>query len=313
VGWHPSPRSGVMELKTKWSEAIGMRSLRRVALVAAFSGALACAASASVAAPMKGSVQIVQAVPGASVEVTLDGAEVGTALEVGTIVGPFALAPGPHTVRFVDSAGEAPVTMTVTIAAGSSTDVVLHRPASISGRPEANTYEMPTSPIGPGKARVLLAHTATVPPADVRVDGKIVFTNIANGEFADADVSAGTHEVALLPTGETGDPILGPLDVTLKEQTVTMVYAVGSPSNGSMRVIAHVSRIASDGSVVPESLDTGSAGLVADRRVSPFDSRRSGSSSGMTPWLVVGIVLVGTIAGLRAPRSPRRLSEGPNG
>jgi hypothetical protein len=302
-----------MELKPKWSEAIGMRSLRRVAMVAAFSGGLACAASASVAAPMKGSVQIVQAVPDASVGVTLDGAEVGTAVKVGTILGPFALAPGPHTVRFVDSAGEAPVTMTVTIAAGSSTDVVLHRPASISGRPLANTYETPTSPIGPGKARVLLAHTATVPPADVRVDGKIVFTNIANGEFADADVSAGTHEVALLPTGESADPILGPLDVTLKEQTVTMVYAVGTPTNGSMQVIAHVSRIASDGSVVPESLNTGSAGLVADRRVTPFDSRRSGSSSDMTPWLVVGIVLVGTIAGLRAPPSPRRLSEGPDG
>jgi hypothetical protein len=294
-----------------------MRSVHRVALVAAFSGVLAFAASASVAAPMKGSVQIVQAVPDASVEVTLDGAEVGKAVVVGSILGPFALAPGEHTVRFVGAAGGAEVTTAVTIAAGSSTDVVLHRPASISGRPVANTYETPTSPIGPGKARVLLAHTATVPPADVRVDGKIVFTNIANGEFAEADVAAGTHEVALLPTGETGHPILGPLNVTLEAQTVTMVYAVGTPTNRSMRVIAHVSRISSDGSVVPASLGTGSAGLVADRRVSPFDSRRSnspsGSSSGTTAWLFVGMVLVGTIAGLRAPRSPLRVSDGPDG
>jgi hypothetical protein len=302
-----------MRLKANRSEAMGMRSLHRVALVAAFSVTLVCAASASVAAPTKGSVQIVQAVPDASVEVTLDGAKVGTAVHLGTILGPFALAPGGHTVRFVGTTGEPPVTVAVTIAAGSSTDVVLHRPASISGAPKANTYETPTSPIGPGKARVLLAHTATVPPADVRVDGKTVFTNIANGEFAEAEVPAGTHEVALLPTGETEHPILGPLKVTLKAQTITMVYAVGSPTNGSMQVIAHVSRIAGDGSVVPASVDTGSAGLAADLRVTPFDSRRSGSSSDMTPWLVVGIVLVGTIAGLRAPRSPRRLSERPDG
>ena len=289
-----------------------MRSLRRVALVAAFSGALVCAASAAVAAPTKGAVQIVQAVPGASVEVRLDGAKVGTAVDVGAILGPFALAPGRHTVRFVDPTGKPPVTTAVTVKAGSSTDVVLHRPASISGRPEVNTYEAPTGPIGPGKARVLLAHTATVPPADVRVDGKTVFTDIANGEFAEAEVPAGTHQVALLPTGETENPILGPLAVTLKARTITMVYAVGTPTNGSMQVITHVSRIASDGSVVPASVDTGSAGLAANRRVTPFDSRRSGSSSGMTPWLVVGIVLVGTIPGLRAPRT-RRLSEGPDG
>ena len=37
------------------------------------------------------------------------------------------------------------------------------------------TYQTPVEPIGPGKARVLVAHTATVAPADVQVDGKVVF------------------------------------------------------------------------------------------------------------------------------------------
>ena len=36
-------------------------------------------------------------------------------------------------------------------------------------------YPTPVEPIGPGKARVLVAHTATVAPADVQVDGKVVF------------------------------------------------------------------------------------------------------------------------------------------
>ena len=106
-----------------------------------------------------------------------------------------------------------------------------------------SSYGTPTDPIGPGKARVLVAHTATVAPADVRVDGQTVFTNIANGEFATADVPAGTHEVELLPTGSTTQPILGPIDLTVAAGTVSMVYAVGNPRDGSMKVILHSGRL----------------------------------------------------------------------
>ena len=109
---------------------------------------------------------------------------------------------------------------------------------------------------------MLIAHTATVAPADVRVDGKRIFTNIANGEFATADVPAGQHRVALLATGEDTQPILGPIDVTLQPRTVTMVYAVGTPTNGSMRVIAHAAQLTADGTVKPATIKTGSAGLA---------------------------------------------------
>ena len=82
-----------------------------------------------------------------------------------------------------------------------------------------SVYSAASDPIESGKARVLLAHTATTAPADVVVDGQTVFSNIANGEFGEADVAAGAHEVSLLPAGVTGDPILGPLDVTLEPGT----------------------------------------------------------------------------------------------
>ena len=117
---------------------------------------------------------------------------------------------------------------------------------------------------------MLVAHTATVAPADVKVDGQVVFANIANGEFATADVPAGKHVVALLPTGETTDPILGPLTVELVPQTVTMVYAMGDPEQDTMELVAHSARLAADGSLVPSMIGTGSAGLAADVRVTPF-------------------------------------------
>ena len=111
-------------------------------------------------------------------------------------------------------------------------------------------------------------------PADVRVDKQTVFTNIANGEFAEADVAAGGHQVALVPSGTDRRAFLGPLDVSLRAETVTMVYAVGSPSNNSMRVVSHSAGLSSDGSVCPSRIETGSdAGLVRGVRVSLFDAR----------------------------------------
>jgi len=107
-----------------------MRSLTRVALGGLLVGALLCVAPTSVGAPSEGAIQIVQAVPDASVDVTLDGKKVGTAVEVGKILGPFSVVTGEHTVRFAGPNG-APVTATVTVKGGSSTDVVIHRPASV--------------------------------------------------------------------------------------------------------------------------------------------------------------------------------------
>jgi Domain of unknown function (DUF4397) len=241
-----------------------------VALVAtAFGRPVDTVAKATASAGSAGRVLVVQALPGASVDLAVDGTVVKKQVRVGAMVGPLSLSSGSHELEF-SGAPRGTVRTSVTVRPGSSSDVVLHRPASVDGDPVVNTYQTPLAPIGPGKARIFLAHTATVAPADAAFDGKVVFTNIANGEYADADVPAGPHRVALLPTGTTDDPILGPLDVTLAPRTATMVYAVGNPHSGSMNVIVHTVRLASDGSAAPRSMDTGSAGLVDGVRVVPF-------------------------------------------
>jgi hypothetical protein len=147
-----------------------------------------------------GQLTVVQAVPGQVYAVSIDGDDVHQNAAAESVLGPYPLAPGEHRVQFTDAQGNAQVATTVDVAADSSGDVVLHRPAEVGGDPVVNLYRTPQSPIAPGKARVLVAHTATVAPADVRVDGQVVFTDIANGEYATADVASGTHSVALLPT-----------------------------------------------------------------------------------------------------------------
>ena len=216
-----------------------------------------------------GHVAIVQAVPGANVDVVVDGRTLASGVAPGKVLGPYELSAGEHQVDFSGSGGLSQAT-TLDVAAGSNQDVVLHLPASVGGKAEVTSYQTPTEPIGPGKARVLVAHTANVAPADVRVDGTVVFTNIANGEFATADVPAGKHVVALLPTGESGPVILGPLTVDLTPSTITMVYAIGNPDDNTMTLVAHEATLAADGSLVPSTIATGSAGLAADVRVHPF-------------------------------------------
>ena len=80
--------------------------------------------------------------------------------------------------------------------------------------------------------------------------------------------------MALLPTGRTSDPILGPLDVPLEARTLSMIYAYGNPQDASMNVIAHTSVLAADGAVRPTTIDTGSASLADGVTVTSFQLGR---------------------------------------
>ena len=225
--------------------------------------------SSSGALASTGRLFVVQAVPGTAYTVWVDGEQEQEAVETGTVLGPLDLGAGEHEVRFEPDQGEA-MTASVSVRAGASADLVLHLPADPGGDPVADVYRVSAKPVAPDTARVLVAHTATVPPADVRVDGTVVFEDIANGEFATADVPGGQHSAEVVPAGTSEDPILGPLDVDLPAGTVTMVYAVGTPANGSMNVISHQESIATKKAAPLREIGTGSAGLVRARQVTTY-------------------------------------------
>jgi hypothetical protein len=273
------------------------------------------ATAPAIAAPSTGAATgrlvLVQALPKQDLDIAIDGRVVERGTTTGAVLGPFQVAPGEHRVEF--SHGTTRLVSTVRVAAGSSSDVVVHLPAQVNGSPVVNSYRTPLAPIPPGKARVLIAHTATVAPADVRVDGTVVFHDIANGEYATADLAAGAHTVALLPSGLDSPPILGPLHVSLEAGTVTMVYAVGNPRTHSMNVILHKAAVTSNGAVAPASIDTGSVGLAADLPVHPFSvvAALSGATSAKPPTARPAApsliaVLVATAVALAAGRGAGR-------
>jgi hypothetical protein len=230
-------------------------------------------AAAQAEKPSTGRVFIVQALPDTDVSITVGQDETTTGVGTADIVGPLRLPPGRHEITVEGTSAESwEMQASVDVAAGQSVDVVIHRPASPAGEPIATVYQAPLAPVKQRTGRVLLAHTATVPPADIKLDGKVAFANIANGEFVEAEVPAGKHSAAIVPTGQKGPALLGPLTLEVPELTLTSVYAIGRPQNGSMDVVVHQIPLPMRGSAAPDDINTGSAGLVAGEHVTEFGS-----------------------------------------
>ena len=233
-----------------------------------------------------GKVFVIQGVPGASVDVSIDGKTVDTGAEAKAILGPMSLTDGKHTITFTSD--QWTVTSSFQVHARSA-DIVLHWPAEIGPKPETTVFKNDIRPVSAGKGRLTVAHTAVVPPADIRVDQKVLFSNIANGEFISAEVPAGTYSVDIVPTGQDTDPLLGPVDLPVKGGVLTRVFAIGQPTNGSMDAIVQVLPLRQTGSKAPNQVNAGSAGLVAIPSVpAPKDS--TGSFAG----------LAGAVAGIAA-------------
>lgn len=248
--------------------------------------------SASSAAPADSQVFMVQGLPGESVSVSVDG---GTERELaaGTVSDGVTLASGEHVLSFTGKDTAWRMDVDVDLRAGGSTDVVIHRPASPDGDPIVTTFENPRAPVTSDRGRVQVAHTATVPPADIVVDGDVVFANVANGEFATAEVPAGVHDVSIVPTGQTGPALLGPVDLEVEPATLTRVYAIGQPEGNSMNVVVATLPLSTNGSQAPEQVNTGSAGLVSDRSASA-DSWTLGWAAALVP-VVAGLTIGATL------------------
>jgi len=212
-------------------------------------------------------VYIVQGLPGDSLDVAVDGDTVAKNVKTAAVVGPFKVKAGSRKVTFSDN-GKVVLERMVTVKADSSWDVVGHLPASSSAKPVVTVFKNDLSAVPAGKASLVVAHTASVPPADIRVNGKVLFANIANGESLKLTVPVATYKVAIVPAGEKKPVLLGPLSLTVQGGAVNRVYAVGDPEKKTMNVAVHVIATGSSGSGKPSEVNTGTGGQAVGERPS---------------------------------------------
>ena len=214
------------------------------------------------AAGPSGQVYLVHGLVGEVLDIVVDGTVVAPAVRPKSIVGPLRLAPGRHVAQLrTGSRVRAQAALTVT--AGASVDVVAHRSGDAGGTPALTVFTDDLSPVGPGKVRLAVAHTAAAPPADIRVDGTVLFSNVASGEALTLVVPAKAYSVDLVPTAASSPVILGPLQLTLEAGTLTRVFAVGDVRAGTMDAIVHQLPIPVSGAQVPGSVPTGDGGQLA--------------------------------------------------
>jgi hypothetical protein len=221
------------------------------------------AAAAQVAAlENEATLYVVQGLPGAAIDVAVDGQTVARNVQTTNVVGPFAVNAGTRTVMFTDGQGRVVAENTVDAGAGSNSDLVLHLTTAAGDPPVVTRFANDLTGVPSDKASLTVAHTAAVPPADIRVDGKVLFANIANGESLNLVVPVSTYSVDIVPAGESSPVVFGPVNLTVQGGSLNRVYAVGDPAATTMNVAVHVLKVPETGSAQPTTVDTGTGGMA---------------------------------------------------
>ena len=263
------------------------------------------------AAPATGTVYVVQGVADTPITVTVDGRAVATGAAAKTIVGPLSLSAGSHTVTAESPSGTASVTASVTVTAGSNIDTVIHRQVDPSKPPLITTFPNDLSAVAAGSGRLVVAHTAAVGPADVRVDQKVLFANIANGEALTVAVPAGTYTVDIVPTATSGPVVFGPAPVPVAPTALTRVFAIGVAANGSMDAVVQVLPLAVRGSgSTPSSVNAGDGGQAAGLVAAAQSSAGTSDTGGLAVLLMVALAGLAVLVGWRRRSAPIRSGGG---
>jgi Domain of unknown function (DUF4397) len=206
-------------------------------------------------------IYIVQGLPGKNLDVAIDGESVAEDVKVAAVAGPFKVEPGSRMVTFSED-GTTVLENTFSIKEGSKADIVAHLPASSSGDPLVTVYKYDSVKVPKGKAQLVVSHVAAVPPADILVNGQVLFANIANGESLELVVPVATYEVSIVPSKQTEPVFFGPVSLTVEGGAINRVYAVGDPSPEAktMNVAVHVIKAGTTGSGKPSEVNTGTGG-----------------------------------------------------
>ncbi|WP_203590711.1 DUF4397 domain-containing protein [Streptomyces sp. SID13031] len=244
-----------------------------------------------------GVLHVIQGLPGRTLDIAVDGKTVATGVKATEVVGPLTVAAGARKITAKDG-GKVVIERQVTVAADSNLDVVIHRPASPTAAPVITTYVNKLAAVPRDKGALRVAHTAAVGPADIRVNGKVLFANVANGESLDVVVPAGTYKVEIVPAGSTTPVVLGPLDLPIRAGYLTRVFAVGEPTSKTMNVAVATLKLPGAGSEKPGLVNTGTGGQAAGLGLT---EDQQGSSSPLL-LLVGALALMLTVVVRRAVR-----------
>ena len=259
-----------------------------IAIGAVVATALLAVPAAS-SAQSTATVTLMHGIPGATVDVVVDGQVVVPGFQPGTMQDISSFA--GQTLRNVEvrAAGSDTVVIgplaELAVPGSGNWTVLAHLDAS--GKPTLTPFQNDTAAVPAGQGRLIVRHTAAAPAVDVVLaDGSRPFTNLTNPNEAAAVLPAGQIAGAkVAPAG--GDPIADVPTVDLKAGSDLIVYAVGSLSDNTLTFLTQtISGLGGS----PNLVNTG-------------DGLPTGGESSLPAVLAVGAGLLGlTGAGLLVAR-----------
>jgi len=233
----------------KWKMAVGL-------FVAAMTAATLVAAPAG-AADRQGTkwfggaakLTLVHGVPGANgfpVDISVyrlaEGSQVFEDVTFGTVAGPLDLRAGIYWVGIRKANSPRYSTPILSkwlwLGDGANKSVVAHLKAD--GTPTITVYRNDVSATG-GDARVVVRHAAAAPAVDILAGRSAVISGLTNPNQATIEVPGGTYPISVTPAGAGyANRVFGPANLEFRNNSVTIVYAVGSLSGGSFTPLVQV-------------------------------------------------------------------------
>ena len=168
------------------------------------------------------------------------------------VAGPLSLAAGTYTVTISLADASNPCGGPVAIGpaplpleAGKDYTAIAH--LTDAGAPTASLFATPDADLAaPGYSRLVAHHTAWAPAVDVLANrggaGNVpvapIFEGVPNGASGNLDLRPGNW-TAYLGLPGTGEPLegAGPWTVTTKPYNATLVFVVGSLTNGLQPIV----------------------------------------------------------------------------
>lgn len=240
--------------------------MKRIAAVAVFAlaaGMAALGTAGPAAAADNASVSVVHGIPNTPVNVFVNGDLTLRNFKPGTVAGPLSLPAGSYEVKVFAAAntagtGTPVISATAQVPAGANVTLVAHLTAD--GKPTITPFVNDVSKLAPGQARLIVRHTAAAPAVDVRAGGTPVIKGLTNPKQQVLNLPAATVSADVVLAG-TSTVAIGPADVTLKEGTATIVYAIGSAEQKTLSLVVQtISGLHSS----PGGVPAGTGGLAND-------------------------------------------------
>ncbi len=183
------------------------------------------------ASPACVTVRIIHGVPGAVVDVYVDGVKTLANFQYGSVIDPLALPPGTYVVA-IHPAGSATVLVsaTLTFAANDNKDVIAH--LTSGGALTASVFSNNLACLPNRNGRIAVRHTAAADEVDVYSGNTAVISALANGGWRDlGPLPAAVYDVRVNKAGSQ-DVAIPTTAVRLTNRKLVVVYAVGSAAAG---------------------------------------------------------------------------------